>query len=222
MKDHPHCFLCKHALPEWKDAITTHARLVQFKRGTVIFREGDAFSGFYFIHTGKVKVHKHWGEEGKELILKFAAAGDILGHRGMGSDTRYPVSATAVEEVTACFVTADFFRTTLLVNHHLAYQMILFYADELQKAEQHMRDMIHHNVKGRIAGSLEKLEQLFGTDPDGYILGGLSRQDIASFAGTTYETLFKVLNEWAAAGIVITEGRQIRILDKKRLLHYID
>jgi len=217
LKDHPHCFLGKYCLPEWQGAIATHARLVSFKRGTLIFREGEPVSGFYFIHAGKVKVHKQWGEEGRDLIIKFAGEGDILGHRGMGPEQFYPVSATAVEAVDACFVTADFFQTTLLVNHQLAYRTILFYADELQKAEQAMRDMVHMNVKGRVASSLLKLREIFGTDKAGFINNSLKRQDIASFAGTTYETLFKILNEWVAEGIVALSGKQVAIRDPQRL-----
>lgn len=222
MEHHQNCFLCEHSLPEWKDAIRTHAKVRSFKRGAAIFKEGDAFEGFYFIHQGKVKVHKHWGDEGKDMIMKFAGAGEVLGHRGMSSTAIYPVSATAVEEVNACFISPEFFRTTLLVNHELAYKMVQLYADELQKAEQHMRNIVHRNVKGRIADSLLTLERLFGKDEENCLLGNLSKQDIASFACTTYETLFKVLNEWSEAGIITTAGRQIYISDSRQLLQFID
>ncbi|WP_346319285.1 Crp/Fnr family transcriptional regulator [Chitinophaga sp. YIM B06452] len=221
MNHHPHCFLHQHCLPEWKAAIDVNAQLVSFKKGAVIFREGDPVEGFYFLHSGKVKVHKQWGEEGKDLIIKFAGEGNMLGHRGLASDEVYPVSATAVETVEACFITPEFFRSTMLVNHELAYSMILLYADELQQAEQSMRDMVHMNVKSRIAKSLLKLEEIFGKDEEGYISGHLSRQDVASFAGTTYETLFKTINEWAADGLVAASGKQLAILNKKKLRNMV-
>jgi CRP/FNR family transcriptional regulator len=215
---HPQCFLQQHCLPEWKAAIDANARLVSLKKGTLVFREGDPVEGFYFIHSGKVKVHKQWGEEeGKELIIKFAGEGNLLGHRGLVSGEVYPVSATVVETVEACFISPEFFQATLLVNHQLAYKMVLLYADELQQAEQSMRDMVHMNVKSRIAKSLLKLEEIFGTDDAGFINSSLSRQDVASYAGTTYETLFKTLNEWIAEGIVASAGKQLSILNAKKL-----
>lgn len=217
MNHHPNCFLYRHCLPEWKAAIDANARPVCLKKGTVVFREGDLVEGFYFIHSGKVKVHKYWGEEGKDLIIKFAGEGNLLGHRGLVSGEVYPVSATVVETVEACFITPEFFQATMLVNHELAYKMILLYADELQQAEQSMRDMVHMNVKSRIAKSLLKLEEIFGKDEAGFINGGLSRQDVASFAGTTYETLFKTLNEWTADGIVAASGKQLAILNAPKL-----
>ncbi len=42
-------------------------------------------TGIWFINRGKFKVHKQWGED-KELIVRLARDGDIVGHRGMGSD----------------------------------------------------------------------------------------------------------------------------------------
>lgn len=221
MQEHPHCFLHEHSMPEWHNAITTNARPVLYKKGAQIFGEGDPVTGFCFIHTGRVKVHKHWGDEGRELIIKFAGPGDVLGHRGMGKDQIYPVSATAIEPVSGCFVTPEFFRASLRVNPELAYQTVLFYADELQRAEQGMRDMAHMNVKSRIAKALLQLEELFGTDRAGAIRNSLSREDIASFAGTTYETLFKTFNDWTAEGLIAAAGKEIILRDKKKLQNLV-
>lgn len=213
---HDNCFLCRYCLPEWLTAITTNAPVKRFKKGQVIFGEGEPVTGFYFLHTGKVKVHKRWGEE-KELIVKIAKAGDVLGHRGMGKNQHYPVAATALENSTACFVSTDFLQTTLRVNNELTYQLMLFYANELQEAEQSMRNMVHMDVKGRIADALLKIQELFGMDEQGYIDSVLTRQDISSFAGTTYETLFKVLNELSKEGIVQLSGKQIAIVKQQAL-----
>lgn len=216
MIDHPNCFLCQHSLPEWSGAITTHASLRHFKKGQRIFQEGEPATGFYFLHEGKVKVHKQWGEE-KELIIKFAKEGDVLGHRGIGLQLLNPVTATALEAGSACFITADFFKTTLAVNNTLTYQMMLLYAQELQAAEHSMRNMVHMDVKGRIADALLKIRELFGTDEEGNISSPLTKQDIASYAGTTYETLFKVLNELAQEKVITVTGKNIQIKKEKKL-----
>ncbi|SFD01893.1 transcriptional regulator /transcriptional regulator, Crp/Fnr family [Chitinophaga sp. CF118] len=218
--NHGDCFLCRYSLPEWFTAISTNARLVSFKKGQSIFTEGDVVTGFYFLHTGKVKIHKQWGED-KDLIIKFAGAGDVLGHRGMGTNQFYPVSATALENITACFVTPEFLKTTLKVNNELTYQLMLYYANELQEAEKGIRNMVHMDVKSRIADSLLKIASLFGINDQGEINSTLTRQDIASFVGTTYETLFKLMNEMIHEGVIESSGKNIRILDKKKLNSFI-
>ncbi|WP_343703157.1 Crp/Fnr family transcriptional regulator [Chitinophaga sp.] len=220
ISDHPHCFLCKHSLPEWYDAIAARAEIVSFKRGQVLFTEGEPATHFYFLHSGTIKVHKQWGEA-KDLIIKFAAPGDVLGHRGMGKEQHFPVTATALEAGSACCITTEFFLSSLKVNNGLAISMMMLYAGELQEAEHKMRNMVHMDVKGRIAEALLTIRTIFGTDADGNINNLLTKQDIASYAGTTYETLFKVLNEWGQEGIVAVAGKDIRIVKEKKLRGFI-
>lgn len=220
MNQHPNCFLCQYSLPEWLEAIASHAQMVHFKRGQAIFYEGDPAEGFYFLHEGKVKVHKQWGED-KDLIIKLAKEGDVLGHRGAGQQQHYPVTATALEAGSACFISTAFLRTTIKVNSELAWQMMMLYAQELQTAEHRMRNMVHMDVKGRIAEALQNMETIFGHDEDGAINSPMTKQDIASYAGTTYETLFKMLNEMSGDGVLEVSGKSIRIKKHKQLQAYI-
>lgn len=217
---HPYCFLRRHSLPEWYDVIAARAEIVPFKKGQLLFAEKDPATHFYFLHGGAVKVHKQWGEE-KDLIVRFAVPGDVLGHRGMGKEQFHPVTATALEAGSACRITTEFFLSSLKVNNSLAISMMMLYAAELQEAEHKMRNMVHMDVKGRIAGALLRIREIFGTDGDGNINNLLTKQDIASYAGTTYETLFKVLNEWAQDGIVTVAGKDIKIVKEKKLKGFI-
>ncbi len=217
---HPDCFLCRYAVAPWQPAIEANAVLMNFKKGEHLFKEGEPVTGFYFVHSGKVKIHKRWGES-KDLIIKFAGKMEILGHRGMVGNQSFPISATAIEDCHVCFITTEFFNTTLLVNHELAYQMVLFYADELQQAELGMLNMVRMDVKSRIADALLKLQENFGPDANGFINCNLTRQDVASYAGTTYETLFKTMNELADEKIIETAGKSIFIKNKNKLRELI-
>ena len=176
--------------------------------------------GIYFIYEGIAKVHKHWGGE-KDLIVRFARKGDILGHRGLGSDTLYPVSATAIEPVTACFVELEFFLSTLKVNHSFTYNLMMFYAAELKESERKMSNLVHMPVKGRLAYTLLFLKERFGVTADGFIDITLSRQDIASFAGTTYETAFRMFTEMINDNVIAVSGKSFSVLDEGRLKAYM-
>jgi len=211
------CFLCKKCLPEWLPAIDANRKTSNYKKGELIFQEGDEVKGIYFVYSGKVKVHKKWGSE-KELIIRFAQKGDILGHRGLGHDTHYPISATAIDAVTLCYIDLDFFQSTLKVNYEFIYQLLLFFADELQESERKMRNLAHMQVKGRIAQALVALRDKFGLTAEGFVNVSLSRQDLASYAGTTYETVFRIINEFTEEQLIRTEGKSIAILDADRLL----
>jgi len=204
------CFMCRLTLSEWHPAIAAHRKNFSAKKGEVIIREGDPVTGVYFVTQGNVKVHKKWGD--KELILRFANEGAIFGHRGIStSENVYPISATALENTSLCFVEIDFFMSTIKVNHEFAYGLLLFYADELNASEKKMRNLALMSVKGRLAVALLGLKAQFGVNENGCIAIDLSRQDLAAFTGATYETVFRVMNEIIAESLIVIKGKMICI-----------
>jgi CRP-like cAMP-binding protein len=214
------CFLCTHCMAEWKGAIASAKETGQYKKGQPIFREGEEVRGIHFIYSGAVKVHQSWGGD-KELILRFAGPGDVVGHRGQGGRPVYPISATALEQTSTCFISNKFLEATFKTNPSFLYRMMQLYAAELQKAEKRMRNLALMEVKGRIAEALLTIQQTFWLDDEGYIRVAVTRQDIASYAGTTYETVFKLFTEWSNAGLIGTAGKSIRINDSKLMRSFI-
>jgi CRP-like cAMP-binding protein len=213
------CFLCRQCLPEWLPAVQANRKTLTFRKGELIFREGEPVRGIYFVYSGTVKVHKKWGTE-KELILRFAQRGDIFGHRGLGQEAIYPISATALEPLHACFIDLEFFRASLKVNQDFMYGLLLFFADELQESERKMRNLAHMQVKGRVVLALLALQEKFGRTPDGSIQMMLSRQDLASLVGATYETVFRIINELAEEELIVAAGKSITIMDADKLRVY--
>ena len=217
--DPKRCFLCKNCVPEWVPFVEEHKKLLHFKKGESIFKEGEEVEGIFFLYSGKVKVHKQWNEE-KQLIIRFAKEGDVLGHRGFGGTNIYPVSATALEQTTVCFIEYEFFITTLKLNPELTFKLLMFYASELESAEQRMRDLVHMDTKGKISDALLMMKNHFGSDQGGNIEMQLTRQDLSSFVGTTYETVFKIINELVREKSISVKGKEIRILNEKKLKSY--
>ena len=213
------CLLCRLCHKEWIAAIAAHRTNFEVSKGEIIFKEGDQVKGIYFVYEGTVKVHKHWGD--KELILRFAKKGNIIGHRGLGKDLFYPVSGTAIEPTTVCFVNLDFFQASLKINHDFLYELMQFFASELKESERNMRNLAHMTVKGRIAQALLTLEEKFTNTSEGFINLSISRQDLASFAGTTYETVFRSLNELSGDGVIVIKGKKIGILNRQVLSEYL-
>jgi CRP-like cAMP-binding protein len=214
------CFLCSHCSVEWRALIALKKKTFLYRKGKQIFKEGEKVTGIHCLVSGSVKIHKQWTDP-KELIIRFAKAGDIIGHRGLGAGDTYPISATALDETKLCYIPVEFLEASLKVNASLTYRLMQYYALELQKAEKRMRDLALMEVKGRIATALLDISDFFGMDQKGHIALDISRQDIASFAGTTYETLFKFFQELAKANIISTKGKSISLIDPDKLRQFI-
>lgn len=209
------CAFCQGCMPEWVPAVETNRLTLNVNKGETIFEEGSKLTGIYYIYEGAFKVHKQWGD--KELIVRFAKKGDIVGHRGLGNEPVFPVSATALEPSVVCYIPLDFFMASLKVNHELLLKLMLFFAEELKVSEKRMRNLAHMPVKGRVAQAILNLQAKFGETEDGFIDLTLTKQDLASYTGATYETVFRVLSELANENLIKLSGKNIGIVDISKL-----
>jgi CRP-like cAMP-binding protein len=208
-------------MPDWLQVVAIRKKNIMYKKGEILFTEGQPVQGIYFLYKGKVKVHKQWGQA-KELIIRFATNGDIVGHRGFANNSTYPVSATALEPTTICFIEKEFLLSTLRMNPELTFKLMMFYSHELQTAEHRMSNLVHMDMKGRIADCLLILKNQFGLDANGNINIIISRQDLASFAGTSYESIFRVMNELVKDKIIKVKEKNIKILNEPTLQDYTE
>jgi CRP/FNR family transcriptional regulator len=214
------CFLCRHCLPGWKGSITAARQVLACKKGHSIFREGEVVRGIYFISAGAVKIHQSWGN-GKDFILRFASKGVVIGHRGLGGGTTFPVSVTALDTTTVCFIDSSFLDAVFTANPPFVYSMMQLYASELQAAERRMRDLAVKPVKSRVAEALFAIRDVFGVDDKGYIRVPVTRLDIAAYSGTTYEAVFRLLSDWTGRELVGTSGKRIRIIKEDELSRFV-
>jgi CRP-like cAMP-binding protein len=215
------CIFCRQSLKEWLPAIDANRKNLHFKKGELLFIEGELMTGMFFIHSGLVKVHTRWSDE-KDLILRIASDGDIVGHRGLGTDNIYPASATTLEPTNICYVDLDFFTASLKVNPGFLYQLMMFFASELKESEKRMRSLAHMPVKGRIASMLLFLKKKFGLTPEGYLNTALSRQDMAAYVGTTYESFFRIIKELEEENVIRVDSKSIMIVAEDVLVGLAD
>ena len=94
---------------------------------------------------------------------------------------------------------------------------MMLFAEELDLSEGKMRDLAHMSAKGRVAQALLSLEEQFGKDAEGNINLELSRHDLAAFAASTYETLFRVIADLTRDNIVIVTGKRLRINNRQQM-----
>jgi len=210
------CFLCTYCIKDWLPVISNNRKNFRVKKGQKIFAEGDPVNGIYFVYSGKVKVHKRWDAD-KELILRFAKKGDVLGHLGLGNDPVYPISTTAIEECVVCYIDLPFFEATININPQFTYALLKLFANELQESEKRANTLIHMPVKERIALALLNLKRQFGVDDEGVIELDITRQDLSSYAAVSYETLFKVIQEFLQLNIIEVSKKSFRLINENHL-----
>ena len=204
-------FLKQYCSPEWQEFVEFHKIVKEFEEDDLIFNEGDPVNGLYIVNAGKVKVYTT-ETDGKENIIRLAADGEVVGHRGFGGDWVYPVSAKTYEKTITTFIPLNVFNTVAKANAEFTYHLMMFFAEELRYSEQKMMQI---PVKNRIAKAILMNYNVFGADPKDIakISYTISRKDYASKVNTPYETVIRVLSDLNKEKIIKLDGKSIRILN---------
>jgi CRP-like cAMP-binding protein len=182
-----------------------------------IFREGGYVEGIYFMQRGFVKlVSKR--VDNREQIVRLAAAGQVLGHRGLGDD-KYPISAVALNDTTVCFIDNDTLYEVFMNNPKLTLQMMEFYSRELRKTQIRMKYLTQMNVREKIAEALLFIKEVFGINPtDGTLNIRLTRQEIADMTGVAAEQVSRDLGEFIKEKLIVKRGGSgIKLIDENGL-----
>jgi|YNPNPStandDraft_1061719.scaffolds.fasta_scaffold00506_26 CRP-like cAMP-binding protein len=186
-----------------------------FRRGQIIFSEGDDADGFYLVLSGRVKVFK-LSAEGKEQILHILGPGEPLGEVAVFAGKCFPAHAEAMEESRLAFFPRDSFVDLIARNPSLAMNMLAVLSQRLRKFTALVEDLSLKEVPGRLAAYLLYLSERQGESTE--LLLDISKGQLASLLGTIPETLSRILARMSKRGLIQGEGtRRIRILDRQGL-----
>jgi CRP-like cAMP-binding protein len=189
-----------------------------FKKGQLIFEEGDYPHGLYCINTGKIKVTQT-GIDGREHIVHLCKDGNVMGYRAVLSGDKYSCSSVALENSSVCFIPTKVFVSMVEKDPKLAFKIIHLFSNELKAAERNITDIAQKSVKERLAQGLLLLKESYGMESDNATLNIImTREDIANVVGTVRETAIRLLFELEREGILALEGKKIKILDAPKLL----
>lgn len=202
--------------PEEMEFITARKTCASYKKGALIYKEGQRISGIYCISSGVIKIFKT-GIAGKEQIIKFGKPGDIFGYRSIMNGEPACTSVRVHEDAVVCHIIASDLYALLKKNNEFAIDLLQLACVELGEANNFITDIAQKNVKERLAEILILLKNEFGTDAEGTLKISLTREEIANLIGTATESVIRLLSEFKTEKMIELKGRRIRIVDEVKL-----
>jgi len=187
-----------------------------FKRGSIVYREGNRMKGFYCVQSGIVKIYKT-GFDGKEQIIRFAKPGDIIGYRSVVSNEPACTTTEVIDDAVLCLIPTEILLNLVKNNGNFAVELMKLTCKELGEANSYITDIAQKTVKERLAEILLHLEDEFGVDSTGILNISLTREELSNIVGTATESIIRLLSEFKTSGYIETNGRKIKILDKPGL-----
>ena len=183
-----------------------------YKKGQVIFEEGETLNGVYCVRDGVCKLSK-LSENGKDQVVKLVVKGGLLGKRSLVSEQKTNLSAIALNDMEMCFIPKSEIMSDLSKNPKFTMDVLREMANDLKESDVSLVNMAQKSVKRRMAEILMYIHDNFGTDNDEYLSIVLSREDYASIVGTATESAIRILSQFKKEGLISTSGKRIKIED---------
>jgi CRP-like cAMP-binding protein len=214
----PQCELCLHHFnsvfknlnSEQLESVNFEKSCRLYKKGDIIYHEGNRTSGFYCISSGIIKVFKT-GIEGREQIIRFVKKGDILGYRSLISKEAACSTAKVIEDAVMCFIPSEILFSLVKSNIDFAMEIMQRTAKELGESNKLLVDMAQKNVRERLASVLIMLAETFELDDNKILQINLTREELANIVGTATESVIRLLSEFKQDDLIDLKGRKIII-----------
>jgi len=187
---------------------------LHFHAGAMAAFRGDEYSNLWILMEGKLSA-EFQDYNGKVLKVESIQAPDPMATAVLFSPDRFlPVNLLVVEDTEICSIP----RRTVLELMQEDRQFLLNYLNDsgmrLTVLAEKLRLVQFTTIREKIASYLLDLADKQSTDSP---LLSISRETLAEIFGVSRPSLSREFSNMADEGLLLQEGRQIHLLDRKGL-----
>ncbi|HWA34876.1 MAG TPA: Crp/Fnr family transcriptional regulator [Cyclobacteriaceae bacterium] len=210
------------SLPEIDAALLrNNCKLRRVRKGKDLFSQGSFPRGVYILKGGRVKLYQR-SADGTEQMVYIYTYGEMFGYRPLLCNSTHPASATTMEDCAIYFISAPHFLRVLAESAALSNLILQNLSHEFTILVNRIAAFSQRSAKERLALSLLILREKYRKPNGQHGDINMTRQDMASFVGTTNETLARLLTKLKSEGVIKTFGRRLQILNIKTLHSMMD
>lgn len=186
----------------------------KYKKGNIVVLEKEMGAALFVIISGKVKIVRT-DEDGREVILSIFGPGEFFGEMSLLDGLARSASVVALTKAELFMIhRRDFLK---LVNEHpqVAISLLGELTTRLRKADTQIKSLSLKDASGRVANVILMLADDIGVFRKGKVeIDELPlQQDMANMAGTSRETVSRMLHQFIREGHLQLEGNKLTMND---------
>ncbi len=192
-----------------QQTVGAFAHPVHVRRGQLLHGAGSDLAQLFVVHTGRLKVVRVTAG-GLERLIRVAGPGDVVGEHAFLTGERQDTYVEALQDTSVCtFQHKDLSR--LMASHPgIGLQLLRTLSNRLDTAERGLSQNTA-GVPARLADYL--LELPMQSDLGGVVVAWpMSKRDVASYLGTTPESLSRALASMETQGLLKSGSRRSTVL----------
>jgi CRP/FNR family transcriptional regulator, anaerobic regulatory protein len=205
-----------HLEKAYLDEIMTMTRSISFNKGEHIYHAGDESDSLYIVNKGRIRIYR-LAESGKEQLVRILNSGDYTGELALFKQSLHESYAEAIVATNICVIKRDDLQELLIKYPTIAMKLLSEFSNRLEQSEKQTTRFSTETVEKRIALFLAE-----SIDPDEdaeELTLPMSKKDLASYLGTTPETISRKLAELEEKGLIKQKPhKRIEVLDLDALL----
>jgi CRP-like cAMP-binding protein len=193
-------------------SLTGGRNINKYKKKQIIYTEGNHPNRLYFVIKGKVKTYKT-NDDGKELVTELYRPGDFIGHIALLEETVYQDTAAAIEDTELAVIPKEDFDELIYKTPDVAKKFMQLLAKNISEKENQLLGIAYNSLRKKVAEALLLLQKKYQQKKEEKFAIDISRESLATIAGTATESLSDFRSEKM---IDIIEGC-ITIVSQKKL-----
>lgn len=199
-----------------REDIARFGRRVELASGGRLYGVGDHVSDLFVVHSGRVRMVRILAP-GKEQLIRMAGPGETVGEYPFLTGRPPLAWVFAVEPTILCVFPHQ--ALAPLVTHYpaIALRLLSALAERLGDAERRFAEQAGVDVPTRVAEYLLSLPPGSGTQ-SAVVQLPMAKKDLASYLGTTPESLSRALTRLQRHGLIEVQTRgRIMVRDRSGL-----
>lgn len=198
---------------QWIRSVATRRR---FKRGEVIFHEGDPGDSVHFISEGHVSI-RMTTPLGDVATLVVLGPQQFFGEQALLSESyRRTATALAVEHAETLSLRRERFDQLRLTQPTVDKFLIDMLAAQVRRLSGQLQEALYAPAETRVLRRLSEMAKSYASSARPTIIP-LTQDDIAYMAGTSRPTANRVLKAAEAEGLLVVARGRIEVADPELL-----
>lgn len=195
------------------EELVSLGRKKNYKKKQSVFQEGDNPLYLYKIHSGKVRSYLFY-EDGRELTTAIYSKGDFFGYEAILMNKKRFDNIETLEETEIILINRSELEDLLNKRPGFHMKFVQLLTENSYLTNQRLLSFAYNTVRKRIAEALVTYAEKFIARPgENTCVIRISREDLASMAGTANETVSRALADFRDEKLLVKEGNSIKILD---------
>jgi CRP-like cAMP-binding protein len=186
----------------------------KYKKGNIVVLEQEMGAALFVIVSGKVKIVRT-DEDGREVILSIFGPGEFFGEMSLLDGLARSASVVALSKTELFMIHRRDFLKLLHEHPQVAISLLGELTMRLRKADGQIKSLSLKDASGRVANVILMLADDIGVFRKGKVeIDELPlQQDMANMAGTSRETVSRMIHQFIREGHLQLNGNKLTIND---------